>query len=105
MNSIVFMPQVMPRIGGGCGNCEDLPTVLLVFTIVGAIVVMFGILGNILHVKFSQGFDTSICWDNIKPTIDNTVFGAVCGTLGFASIGAATIMGLFAGVYWFIITL
>lgn len=106
MNPVIFMPRVMPHIGSGGGNCEDLPTVLLVFTIVGAIVVMIGILGNILHVKFSQGFrHTPIRWDDIKPTIDNTVFGAVCGTLGFASIGAVALICLTAGVYWIIVTL
>ena len=105
MNPVIFMPRVMPNIDGGSGNCENFHAVLLVFFIVGVIVVMLGILGNILHVKFSQGFNTSICWNNIKPDIDNTIFGAVCGTFGFASIAASVIMGLVEGVSFLIITL
>lgn len=100
------MPQVMPYIGScGGGDFTGLPVVLLTFAIVGVIVIMLGILGNILHVKFSQGFDVPIYWDDIKPNIDNTVFGAVCGTLGFSCIGAAAIIGLGVGVGWCIITL
>lgn len=104
MNSIIFMPRVVPHIGGG-GNCENFPAVLLTFIIVGIIVILFGIIGNIFHVKFSQGFDASICWDDIKPDISNTVFGAVCGTFGAASIGAAVIIGLGVGVGALIISL
>lgn len=106
MNPVIFMPRVMPYIGsGGGGNVDYFLPTLLTLAIVGVIVIMLGILGNILHVKFSQGFDVSIYWDDIKPNIDNTVFGAVCGTLGFSCIGAAAIIGLGVGVGWCIITL
>lgn len=106
MNPVIFMPRIMPHIGGGGGNITELPLVLLTFVIVGVILLILGILVNILHVKFSQGFGyTPIHWADIKPNIDNTVLGAVCGTFGFAFIGASVLIGLCAGVYWFIITL
>ena len=106
MNSVVFMPRVMPHIGSGCGNVTELPYVLLTCVIVGTILIIFGILANILHIKFSQGFKyTPIHWADIKPNIDNTVLGAVCGTLGFAFIVAAALVGLAVGVYLYIIML
>jgi hypothetical protein len=99
MSSIVFMPHC-----GGGGDAE-LSTVLLTFTIVGVILIILGILINILHVKFSQGFGTSICWADIKPSIDNTFLGGFCANLGGIVVGAAALVGLGAGVYWFIITM
>ena len=88
----------------------DIPVGAILFEteyiIAGVILLILGILANILHVKFSQGFGyTPIHWTDIKPNIDNTVLGAVCGTFGFAFIGASALIGLCAGVYWFIITL
>lgn len=100
MNFVVFMPRVMPHIGSGCGNVTELPSVLLTCVIVGTILIIFGILANILHVKFSQGFGyTTIRWTDIKPNIDNTILGAVCGTFGFVFIGCAFLLGLIGGVY------
>ena len=104
MNPVIFIPSVMPHCGGG-GNFTELPIVLLTFAIAGVVLIIFGIFANILHVKFSQGFDTPICWADIKPNIDNSFLGGVCGTLGGIFIGASLIVGLVAGVYWFIITL
>ena len=103
MNSIVFMPSVMPNCGG---NNTDLPTVLLTFAIAGIILIILGILANILHVKFSRGFDgTPISWADIKPDIDNTFLGCLGGVLGVIFICASTIIGIVAGVYWIIISL
>ena len=105
MNSIVFMPRIMPHCGGG-GNIAELPSVLLTCIIVGAILIVFGILANILHIKFSQGFGyTQISWTDIKPSVDNTLLGGLCGVFGSAFIGAAALMGLAVGVYLCIITL
>lgn len=103
MNPIIFMPLVGR---GGCGNAADLPSVLLTFFIAGVILIMLGILANILHVKFSRGFDgTPICWYDIKPTFDNSFLGCFGGVLGSIFICASLIVGLVAGVYWLIITL
>lgn len=105
MNSIMFMPRVIPNCSGG-GNIAELSTVLLTFIIVGVILYLFGILANILHTKISQGFGyTPIYWNDIKPTIDNSLLGFLCGLFGFAFIFAALLMGSVAGIYWFIITL
>ena len=104
MNPVIFMPRVMPHCGGG-GNFSDLPVVLLTCAIAGVILIILGIFANILHVKFSQGFGTPICWADIKPNIDNSFLGGVCGTLGGIFIGASLIVGLIAGVYLLIITL
>lgn len=100
------MPQVMPHIGSGGGNISDLPTMLLTFAIAGAILYLLGILVNILCVKFSrEDDDTRIYWNDIKPDIDNSFFGCVCGVLGFALITAAVVIGLVASVFSFIVTL
>lgn len=104
MNSVIFMPSVMPRCGGG-GDAE-LSTVLLTLLIVGVILIILGILINILHIKFSQGFGhTPISWTDIKPSIDNTFLGGFCANLGGIVVGAAALIGLSAGVYWIIVTL
>ena len=106
MNPVIFMPRVTPHIGGGCGNFADLPSVLLTCVIVGVILIMLGIVANILHVKFSRGFDgTPIDWADIKPTLDNSLLGCFGGVFGFILICAAMIVGLGAGVFWFIVTL
>jgi hypothetical protein len=103
MKSIVFMPSIMPHCGG---DFSDLPVVLLTFAITGVILIILGIFANILHVKFSRGFDgTPISWADIKPDIDNTLLGCFCGVFGVVFIGAAAIVGLCAGVYWVIVTL
>jgi hypothetical protein len=105
MNSIMFMPSIMPHCGGG-GDCSDLPVVLLTFAITGVILIILGIFANILHVKFSRGFDgTPISWADIKPNIDNSFLGGLCGTFGVILICASSIIGLGAFVYWFIISL
>ena len=105
MNRIIFMPSVMPRCGGG-GNIADLPPVLLTFTIVGVILIIAGILVNTLHAKFSNGFGhASISWADIKPDINNTTLGGMCGFLGCIFIAASAFIGLVAGVYLFVITL
>ena len=105
MNPVVFMPRVMPHCGG-CGHFAELLVVLLTFSIAGAILLILGILANILHIKISQGFGyTPIRWVDIKPTFDNSFLGCFCGFLGFAFVVASLIVGLAAGVYWFIITL
>lgn len=105
MNSIVFMPSIMPHCGGG-GDFAELPVVLLTFIIAGIILILFGIFANILQIKFSNGFGyTPIYWDNIKPTLDNSFLGCLCGFFGCVFIGASLIVGLVAGVYWLIITL
>lgn len=104
MNPVIFMPRVMPHCGGG-GNFAELPVVLLTFSIAGVILIILGILANILHAKFSQGFGTPIRWADIKPTFDNSFLGCFCGFLGVVFICAAAIVGLCAGIYWCIITL
>lgn len=105
MNSIVFMPRIVPHYGGG-GNFSGLPSVLLTCAIVGVILIVIGILANALHTKLSQGFTyNQIRWADIKPGIDNTLVGFFCGVLGFAFIAGASILGLVVGVYWFVITL
>jgi hypothetical protein len=82
INPVMFMPRVTPHVGGGGCNVADLPAVLLTFVIVGVILYILGILANILHVKFSRGFDgTPISWADIKPEIDNTLLGCFCGVL------------------------
>jgi hypothetical protein len=108
MNPVIFMPRVTPHVGGGGGNVADLdlPAVLLTFVIVGVILYILGILANILHVKFSRGFDgTPISWADIKPDIDNTLLGCFCGVSGVVIICALLVVGLVAGVYWVIVTL
>jgi hypothetical protein len=106
INPVMFMPRVTPHVGGDGCNVADLPAVLLTFVIVGIILYILGILANILHVKFSRGFDgTPISWADIKPDIDNTLLGCFCGVFGVVFIGAAAIVGLCAGVYWVIVTL
>lgn len=104
MNPVVFMPRVMPHCGGG-GDFAELPDVLLTFSIAGIILLILGIFANILHAKFSQGFCTPIRWADIKPTFDNSFLGCLGGVLGSIFICASAIVGLAAGVYWFIITL
>lgn len=105
MNPVIFMPRIVPHCGGG-GNFAELPIVLLTCAIVGAILIVIGILANALHTKLSQGSAyTQIRWADIKPGIDNTIVGFFCGVLGFAFIAGAAILGLVACVYWFIITL
>lgn len=105
MNTITFMPMIMPRISEG-GNLADLPIVLLTFVIAGVILIILGIFVNILRAKFSQGFGyTPIYWENIKPNIDNSLLGGLCGFFGCVFIGASLLIGLVAGIYWFIITL
>ena len=104
MKSIVFMPSIMPHCGGG-GNFTDLPTVLLTFAITGVILIILGILVNTLHIKFSQGFGASIRWVDIKPDIDNSFLGGLCGFLGVILICTSSIIGLGAFVYCLIITL
>lgn len=106
MNSVIFIPRVIiPHAGGGCGNFAELPSVLLTCAIAGVILIILGIFANILHVKFSQGFNTPICWTDIKPTFDNSLLGCLGGTLGVVYICASLIVGLIAGVYLLIITL
>lgn len=105
MNSVIFIPRVLPHAGGGCGDFAELPSVLLTCAIVGVILIILGIFANILHVKFSQGFDTPICWTDIKPTIDNSLLGCFGGVLGVILICTSLIIGLIAGVYLLIITL
>lgn len=105
MNPVVFMPRIMPHCGGG-GDFADFSDMLLTFIIAGVILVILGILFNILHIKFSNGFEyTPIYWDDIKPTLDNSFLGYLCGFFGCIFIGASLIVGLVAGVYWCIITL
>lgn len=104
MNSIVFMPSVMPDCGG---NNADLLTVFLTFVIVGVLLYLFGIFANILHIKISNGFEyTQMSWHDIKPgELSNSMLGWMGGLFGFAFIGAAVLIGLVAGVYWIIISL
>ena len=106
MNSVIFMPRVMPHIGSGGGTATDLLDMLLTFAIVGVILYLLGILVNILRVKFSREDDhTRIYWNDIKLDLDNSFFGCVCGVLGFTLIAAAVVIGLVAGVFSFIVTL
>ena len=106
MNSIVFMPSVMPNCGGGNGDIAGFLTMLLTLLIVGVILYLFGIFANILHIKISNGFSyTPMSWHDIKPTEDNSFLGFFGGFFGFAFIGAAVLIGLVAGVYWIIIML
>jgi hypothetical protein len=108
MNPVIFMPRVMPHIGSGGGgsNVDGLLLMLSTFAIVGVILIILGILANILRIKFSQGDEpTPICWDNINADLDNSFLGALCWVFGIAFIGTAALMGLVAGIFWFIITL
>lgn len=99
MNSVVFMPRIIPHCGGG--DVTGFLTMILTFFIVGIILYLLGILVNILKIKFSNGFAyTPICWHDIKPgDLDNPILGWICGLFGFAFIGTAVIMGLVAGIY------
>ena len=100
MNAVIFIPHCSG------GNISELPLVLLTCIIVGAILIILGILANILHVKFSKGYrNAKIHWIDIKPTFENSMLGCLGGLLGFAFICAALLMGLPVGIYWFIITL
>ena len=56
MNSIVFIPSIMPNCGGGSGDIAGFLTMLLTLLIVGVILYLFGIFANILHIKISNGF-------------------------------------------------
>ena len=106
MNPVIFMPRVMPHVGGGGGNSADCSAMLLTFAIAGAILIILGILVNILCVKFSQGDEhTSICWTNIRPDFDNSFLGCLCGTFGFILVCTSAFIGLIAGIFWFIATL
>ena len=106
MNPVIFMPRVMPHIGGGGGNFTDLSPVLLTFAIVGVILYLLGIFVNILYVKFSQrSAHTPIHWADIEPRIDNTFLGCLCGVFGFVLVCAAVILGLFVGVHYCITAL
>lgn len=106
MNSVIFMPSVMPNCGGG-GDVEGFLVMLLTLLIVGIILYILGILANILHIKFSNGFGyTPMSWHDIKPgELSNSMLGWMGGLFGFAFIGAAVLIGLVAGVYWVIVTL
>lgn len=107
MNSIVFMPSIMPNCGGGSGDVEGFLIMLLTFFIAGVLLYLFGIFANILHIKISNGFSyTPISWHDIKPgELNNSMLGWIGGLFGFAFIGAAVLIGLVVGVYWIIIML
>lgn len=107
MNSIIFMPSFMPNCGGGGSDVEGFLVMLLTLFISGVILYLIGIFANILHIKFSNGFAyTPICWHDIKPgELHNTILGWLGGLLGFAFIGAASIIGLVSGVYFIIMSL
>ena len=106
MNSIVFMPSIMPNCGGGSGDVEGFLVMLLTFFIAGIVLFLFGIFVNILSIKFSNGFGyTPMSWHDIKPTEDNSFLGFLGGLFGFALIGASSIIGLVSGIYWIIITI
>ena len=107
MNSIIFMPNIMPKCGGGSGDVEGFLVMILTLFIVGIILYLFGIFANILKIKFSNGFAyTPICWHDIKPgELSNTMLGWMGGLFGFAFIGAAVLIGLISGIYLVVVTL
>ena len=106
MNSVVFMPRIMPHCGGG-GDFSDLPVVLLTLVIVGVpncqlLFWDFCKKDRIFYSisQFSNGFSyTPIYWDNIKPTFDNSFLGCLGGVIGFILVVTALLIGLVAGVY------
>lgn len=99
MNSIIFMPSIIPHCGGSGSDIEGFIAMLLTFFVTGVILFLFGIFANILHIKFSNGFGyTQMSWHDIKPTEDNSFLGFLGGLFGFAFIGASIIIGLGSGV-------
>ena len=102
MNFIIFMACS----GVASSMIEERFPELLTFGVAGVILILMGLLANIVYVKCSQrsGYN-SICWKDIKPTVDNTFLGGLFGFMGFALVLATLVIGLFYGVYKFIITL
>lgn len=106
MNSIVFMPSIIPHCCGSSSDTEGFLAMLLTFFVTGVILFLFGIFANILHIKFSNGFDyTPMSWHDIKPTEDNSFIGFLGGLFGFALVGASVIISLGSGVGLLIISL
>lgn len=102
LNPSMFMTH---HCGGG-SDTEGFFVMLLTFFVTGVILYMFGIFANILHIKFSNGFDyTPMSWHDIKPTEDNSFIGFLGGLFGFAFVGASVIIGLGCGVGLLIISL
>lgn len=106
MNSIIFMPSIIPHCGGSGSDIEGFIAMLLTFFVTGVILFLFGIFANILSIKFSNGFGyTPMSWNDIKPTEDNSFLGFLGGLFGFAFTGASIIIGLGSGVGLLIISL
>jgi hypothetical protein len=106
MNSIMFMPSIMPHCGGCGSDTEGFLVMLLTFFVTGVILFLFGIFVNILSIKFSNRFEyTPMSWHDIKPTEDNSFLGFLGGIFGLAFTGASIIIGLVSGVGLLIISL
>lgn len=106
MNSIIFMPSIIPNCGGG-GDTAEFLAMLLTFFVTGVILYVFGIFANILHIKFSNGFGyTPMSWHDIKPgELDNTMLGWMCGLFGITFVGASVLIGLGSAVGLLIISI
>lgn len=104
MNSIIFIPSIIPNCGGG--DTAEFLAMLLTFFVTGVILYVFGIFANILHIKFSNGFGyTPISWHDIKPTEDNSMIGFFGGLFGIAFVGASVLIGLGSAVGLLIISI
>lgn len=94
----------------GCGSIlTDQLHACLTVAVVGVILILMGLLANVvyaIYVKCSRRFGyNSICWNDIKPTEDNTFLGFLFGHLGIVFVIIPLFIGLIYGVYEFVITL
>ena len=105
MNFIIFMACS----GEACGMLAERTPKLLTLGAVGVILILIGLLTNIVYAVYvkcpQRSVYNSICWNDIKFTEDNMFLGFLFGLLGIALVLAPLFVGLFYGVYKFIITL
>lgn len=105
MNFIIFMACS----GYDCGVLAERAPELLTFGVVGVILILMGLLVNIVYAVYvkcpQRSIYNSICWNDIKPNEDNTFLGFLFVVLGIAFVLVLLFVGLFYGVYKFIITL
>ena len=92
-----------------CDKFAETAPALLTFAVVGVILILMGLLRNIVYTVYvkcpQRSVYNSICWNDIKFTEDNTFLGFLFGLLGIAYVLVPLFVGLFYGIYKFIITL
>lgn len=105
MNFIIFMACS----GDACSMITERTPELLTFGVIGVILILIGLLTNIVYAVYvkcpQRSVYNSICWNDIKPNEDNTFLGFLFVLLGIALVFVPLFVGLFYGVYKFIITL